>query len=71
MAETVNPVRANVTQAKPSVTARVAAWLRKPSAAYWILLVILLVGGLPASEPSQLGRRHAHPPGRALPDHGE
>ena len=29
---------------KPSVTARAAAWLRKPSAVYWILAAILLVG---------------------------
>ena len=69
MTETVNSVRANETQAKPPVTAarHAAAWLRKPSAAYWILLVILLVAAyLRLSHLNWDDGTHIHPDERFL-----
>ena len=67
MTESVNSVRTRETKAKPPVTARVAAWLRKPSAAYWILLVILLVAAyLRLSHLNWDDGTHIHPDERFL-----
>ena len=67
MTESVNSVRTRETKAKPPVTAARAAWLRKPSAAYWILLVILLVAAyLRLSHLNWDDGTHIHPDERFL-----
>ena len=53
--------------ARQPVAARVTAWLRKPSAAYWILLLILLVAAyLRLSHLNWDDGTHIHPDERFL-----
>ena len=67
MTESVNSVRESEMQAKPPAAARLAAWLRKPAAAYWILIVILLVGAyLRLSHLNWDDGTHIHPDERFL-----